>query len=474
MTRAGDDVAFGLENAGTPPELIWPAVDAALDAVGFALGRDRATAALSGGQKQRLVLAGALAPARGCCCSTSRPPSSTRTARRWSAPPSPGRWPTGRRPWSSSTTTSRPGCRWSTGWWSCCPAAAPASTPRAGGPPRCRCPQRRPHAAGRAAAVHAEAAGFTHRGSAVAVAAAHRRRAARRPHAGRHRPERHRASPPWRCCSPACARPTTGAVVAGPALTAGLRRPDRPPHRWRADELVEPDRHGLPAARAPVPHRPGARRARAGAAAVRRRDAAAPAARPRSCSSGSGWPPLAEANPFTLSGGQQRRLSVATALATRPGCSCSTSPPSARTATPGRSWWPCWPSSRTSGRALCLVTHDAAVVARARRRRALPSASPVAGMSAPLSLGPARPVPLSAVNPVAQLSAIVVVTGAADQRRPRHPAGAARRRAAPAARRRAGRARPPAAPAPGRCCSAPPGSPGSTSPSARSTAPRPG
>ena len=31
-------------------------------------------------------------------------------------------------------------------------------------------------------------------------------------------------------------------------------------------------------------------------------------------------------------------------------------------------------------------------------------------MSAPLSLGPARPVPLSAVNPVAQLSAIAVVT----------------------------------------------------------------
>jgi energy-coupling factor transport system permease protein len=32
-------------------------------------------------------------------------------------------------------------------------------------------------------------------------------------------------------------------------------------------------------------------------------------------------------------------------------------------------------------------------------------------MSAPLSLGPARPVPLSAVNPVAQLTAIGVVTG---------------------------------------------------------------
>ena len=32
-------------------------------------------------------------------------------------------------------------------------------------------------------------------------------------------------------------------------------------------------------------------------------------------------------------------------------------------------------------------------------------------MSAPLSLGPARPVPLSAVNPVAQLTAIAIVTG---------------------------------------------------------------
>src|SRR3954468_24520899 len=61
MTRAGDDVAFGLENAGLPREQIWPRVDDALAAVGFRYGRDRATAALSGGEKQRLVLAGALA-----------------------------------------------------------------------------------------------------------------------------------------------------------------------------------------------------------------------------------------------------------------------------------------------------------------------------------------------------------------------------------------------------------------------------
>ncbi|MFC7574678.1 ABC transporter ATP-binding protein [Klenkia terrae] len=61
MTRAGDDVAFGLENAGLPREQIWPRVDDALAAVGWRYARDRATQALSGGEKQRLVLAGALA-----------------------------------------------------------------------------------------------------------------------------------------------------------------------------------------------------------------------------------------------------------------------------------------------------------------------------------------------------------------------------------------------------------------------------
>jgi energy-coupling factor transport system ATP-binding protein len=65
MTRAGDDVAFGLENIGVPADRIWAEVDRALDAVGFPFGRDRATGALSGGQKQRLVLAGALAARPG-------------------------------------------------------------------------------------------------------------------------------------------------------------------------------------------------------------------------------------------------------------------------------------------------------------------------------------------------------------------------------------------------------------------------
>ncbi|ASW56249.1 ABC transporter ATP-binding protein [Plantactinospora sp. KBS50] len=61
LSRAGDDVAFGLENRGVPAAQIWPRVTEALHRVGFPYGHDRSTAALSGGQQQRLALAGALA-----------------------------------------------------------------------------------------------------------------------------------------------------------------------------------------------------------------------------------------------------------------------------------------------------------------------------------------------------------------------------------------------------------------------------
>ncbi|MBW3612275.1 MAG: energy-coupling factor ABC transporter ATP-binding protein [Chloroflexi bacterium] len=61
MGRAGDDVAFGLENRCVPTDGIWPRVAAALAAVEFPYGRDRPTHALSGGEQQRLALAGTLA-----------------------------------------------------------------------------------------------------------------------------------------------------------------------------------------------------------------------------------------------------------------------------------------------------------------------------------------------------------------------------------------------------------------------------
>jgi len=59
--RVGDDVAFGCENLGVPRDEIWPRVRAALDAVNLSVPLGHPTAHLSGGQRQRMALAGALA-----------------------------------------------------------------------------------------------------------------------------------------------------------------------------------------------------------------------------------------------------------------------------------------------------------------------------------------------------------------------------------------------------------------------------
>lgn len=61
LERVGDDVAFGCENLGVPREEIWPRVAEALSKVGLDVPLDRSTSQLSGGQKQRLALAGVLA-----------------------------------------------------------------------------------------------------------------------------------------------------------------------------------------------------------------------------------------------------------------------------------------------------------------------------------------------------------------------------------------------------------------------------
>lgn len=61
LSRVGQDLAFGPENVGVPREQIRPRCEEALAAVGLDLDWDRPTSALSGGQKQRLGLAGILA-----------------------------------------------------------------------------------------------------------------------------------------------------------------------------------------------------------------------------------------------------------------------------------------------------------------------------------------------------------------------------------------------------------------------------
>ena len=61
FTRVEAEVAFGLENVGTPPTAIRPRVAAALDAVGAGALADRPVAELSGGELQRVCLASVLA-----------------------------------------------------------------------------------------------------------------------------------------------------------------------------------------------------------------------------------------------------------------------------------------------------------------------------------------------------------------------------------------------------------------------------
>ncbi|MCW2577551.1 MAG: HMP/thiamine import ATP-binding protein, partial [Modestobacter sp.] len=147
----------------------------------------------------------------------------------------------------------------------------------------------------------------------------------------------------------------------GAALTAGLRRPDRPPSRWPATELVErigtvfqQPEHQFLTGRVRDELSLGPLRSGAG-------DATA-AHRAEELMERLGLAALADANPFTLSGGQQRRLSVATALATGPRVLVLDEP----TFGQDRETWAelvaLLAEQQDGERALCLVTHDAAVV----------------------------------------------------------------------------------------------------------------
>jgi energy-coupling factor transport system ATP-binding protein len=65
MERAGDDVAFGLENLAWPRATMRPRVAEALAGVGLLGFEERRSTRLSGGEQQRLAIAGVLAPGPG-------------------------------------------------------------------------------------------------------------------------------------------------------------------------------------------------------------------------------------------------------------------------------------------------------------------------------------------------------------------------------------------------------------------------
>jgi energy-coupling factor transport system ATP-binding protein len=359
MTRAGDDVAFGLENDGLPAELIWPRVDETLAAVGFPYGRDRPTQALSGGEKQRLVLAGALARRPGLLLldepTSQLDPPGAALVRRAVAGVVADRGTTllvidhDAAPWLplvDRVVELVPGglVEQGAGW---------RPTPRAAG-------LRLPAAADGPVLLTADAAGFAYRGAGTPALAptdtalrAGRALAVTGPNGA--------GKSTLALLLAGLRAPSTGQVVAAPELAAGVRRGHVAPHRWRAGELVtrigtvfqQPEQQFLTGrlrdelALGPLRSGAHATRARATADELLER---------------LGLTAYADANPFTLSGGQQRRLSVATALATSPRVLVLDEPTFGQDAATWRELVTLLAEQRAAGCALAVVTHDGDLV----------------------------------------------------------------------------------------------------------------
>jgi energy-coupling factor transporter ATP-binding protein EcfA2 len=359
MTRAGDDVAFGLENAGLPREVIWPRVDQALAAVGFPYGHDRPTQALSGGEKQRLVLAGALARGPGLLLldepTDQLDPAGAALVRAAVARATADRAATvvvvdhDAQPWlpivdrvvevvDGGLVEHGPGWR---------PVPRTAGLDLGSG-------------ADGPVLLAAQAAGFTYRGSpapalppTTTVLRAGRTLAVTGPNGT--------GKSTLALLLAGLRAPTTGRLRSSADLTGTVRRGYDEPHRWRAGELVSrigtvfqhPEQQFLTGrlrdelALGPLRSGEHAAAARATADALLER---------------LGLTAFADTNPYTLSGGQQRRLSVATALATAPRVLVLDEPTFGQDAATWRELVTLLAEQRDAGCAVAVVTHDADLV----------------------------------------------------------------------------------------------------------------
>ena len=374
MARAGDDVAFGLENRGVPADEIWRRVDEALDAVGFPYGRDADTARLSGGEQQRLALAGVLAlrpglllldevtanldpqgvalvravlgrvlaesgatavlvehrvdqvvdlvdravvlePGGGVVA--DGPPAEV-FGRQGAALAAAGVWVPRRHPAVRRTATAAPG-----------PALLTADAVRVRYPASDRDALPPTSVGVRAGAALALTGPNGSGKSTLALAVA------------------------------GLLRPTDGEVRAEPALDPPV--PARPVWRWPGRELVrrigtvfQDPEHQIVTSTVRDELRVGPLRAGASTASV---DARADELLER-----LGLTALAAANPYTLSGGEKRRLSVATAVATSPRVVVADEPTFGQDARTWATLAGMLADLRDDGCGLVLVTHDEALV----------------------------------------------------------------------------------------------------------------
>ena len=359
MTRAGDDVAFGLENAGLAPDLIWPRVDEALGAVGFPYGRDRPTQALSGGEKQRLVLAGVLARRPGLLLldepTAQLDPVGAALVRTAVARSTGDRGATtivvdhDAAPWLplvDRVVEVVPGGTVEHGpdWRPPSRGAGLGLLPSPGGP----------------VLLSALGAGFSYRGVAapalppVDVPLRGGRVLALTGTNGS-------GKSTLALLLAGLRAPTTGRIEADAELAAGVRRSSREPHRWRAGELVtrigtvfqNPEQQFLTGRLhdelALGPLRSGAHAAAARATAEELLERL-------------GLTAFSDANPYTLSGGQQRRLSVATALATSPRVLVLDEPTFGQDTATWRELVLLLAEQRARGCAVAVLTHDADLI----------------------------------------------------------------------------------------------------------------
>jgi energy-coupling factor transport system ATP-binding protein len=370
MARAGDDVAFGLENHCLPADAIRARVDAALAAVGFPYPPERPTDALSGGEQQRLVLAGTLALRPGLILldepTSNLDPDGAALVREVLARV------TDRLRLTMVLVEHRVGEV--VDLVDRVVVLRAGGTLMADGPPghifsryaaeleaagvwvpdrRLPAPRQRLRRASDTL-ILAEQAGFTFPGAARPALSRTDLQVRSAEAVAITGPNGSGKSTLARLLG-GLLRPTSGHVVAGEALAPG--RGHDPIWRWRPRELVtrigsvfqDPEHQFLTGRVLDEltlgPRQAGLERR----AATRRADELLGRLH---------LSHLADANPFTLSGGEKRRLSVATALATAPSVLILDEPTFGQDRRTAIELLTLLAALRDSGRAICFVTHD--------------------------------------------------------------------------------------------------------------------